>query len=127
MMGIAHNYNLEELQGSYLSIGEPWLSGGTWGTGKTRGTFPSSPTLERKKKLPKLQKRNTNWFAIRHHMWEYVRISRDSHELSILMREMRFSRVKKLLRNSHENVIFSLESRGNLMRIQKLMRIFVRD
>ena len=102
-----------------------------------------------------------------------MRISWDSHELSTLVRKMRFSPVKKLMRksqenvsfsweshenltrflwafssheknkilmskkprerfsweleNSHENVIFSWESHEILMRIQKLMRILVRD
>ena len=62
-----------------------------------------------------------------------MRISRDSYELSVLMRKMRFSWAKKPrerfsweLENSYENVIFLWESHEILMRIQKLMRIFVR-
>ena len=50
--------------------------------------------------------------------WEgfLMRISWDSHELSTLVRKMRFSPVKKLMRKSHENVIFSWESHENLTR-----------
>ena len=50
--------------------------------------------------------------------WEgfLMRISWDSHELSTLVRKMIFSPVKKLMRKSHENVIFSWESHENLTR-----------